>query len=202
MSTTEEIIANSIYELKQKFGETKITAETIHLVLKETIELVEDYSCPGSEKKEHVVTIVKALVIDLVEDVEEKRIILEIIEKKILENTIDLIIQATKGKLNINNNATQRKMASCIKTSIVIIIDTVMYILNSTKKSKSKSKSKQPSAPVVTTITVEPKTPAPTPTTPTTPTPITPTTPTTPTIPDDISNSQRPSELVVDESNT
>ena len=62
----EETIANTIYNLKQQFGETRITAATIHLVLKETIELVEKFSCPSAEKREHVVNIVKSLIIDLV----------------------------------------------------------------------------------------------------------------------------------------
>jgi len=152
MSTIEKTIANTIYELKLQFGKTKITTDTIHLVLKETIELVEHYSCPGSQKKEHVVTILKALITDLVEDVEEKRILLEIIDKKILENTIDLIIQATKGKLNINNKVTQRKMASCIKSSFIIIIDTVMYIRNS----RSRQKSKQKPSPILVTAAQQP----------------------------------------------
>ena len=62
--TTEERIAQTIHDLKTKWGETKITAGTIHLVLKECMELVEKFNCPGSEKKEHVITIVKEVVKD------------------------------------------------------------------------------------------------------------------------------------------
>ena len=133
----QEIIANTIHELNQKFGETRITVETIHLVLKEVIELVEHFSCPGSEKKEHVITIVKALVTDLVDNEDDKRIILEMIDKKILENTIDLIIQATKGNININKK-TQKKIVSCCKSFIPIVIDTIIYIIRSVNESKAK----------------------------------------------------------------
>ena len=139
----QDIVANTIYELKQKFGETRITANTIHVLLREVIELVEHYSCPGSEKREHVVTIVKALVTDLVDNDEEKRIILEMIDKKILENTIDLIILATKGKLNINNKQTQKKVASCCKSFIPILIDTVIHIVNSVNEANSKRQEKR-----------------------------------------------------------
>jgi len=153
--TVEEIVANTIYELKQKFGETKITVETVHLVLKEIIEIVEHFSCPGSEKKEHVITILKALVTDLVEDAEEKRIILEMIDKKILENTIDLIISATKGEFNINKKKTQKKVASCMKSTIPIIIDIIMHIVNATKNRKHRSKNnKKDEAPTRTNNTV------------------------------------------------
>ena len=107
--TTEERIARTIYDLKTKWGETKISAATIHLVLKECMELVENFDCSGAEKKEHVITIVKELVKDLVENDTEESIILELIEKKVLENTMNLIILASKGKLNINNKKNTNK---------------------------------------------------------------------------------------------
>jgi hypothetical protein len=81
LSPIQILVETTISDLKQRFGETRITANTIHLILKEVIELVEHFSCPGSEKKEHVVTIVKALVNDLVDNENEKRIILEMIDK-------------------------------------------------------------------------------------------------------------------------
>ena len=132
--TTEERIAQTIHDLKTKWGETKITTGTIHLVLKECMELVENFDCSGAEKKEHVVTIIKEVVKDLVENDEEERIILALIEKKVLENTIDLIISASKGNFNINNKKTQRKIFSCLKTAVPIIIDIVKHIINACKK--------------------------------------------------------------------
>ena len=53
----EEIVEITIIELKQKFVDTKLKAESIHIVLKEIIELVEHFGCPGSEKKKHVIKI-------------------------------------------------------------------------------------------------------------------------------------------------
>jgi len=137
----EKLVANVIFGLKLKFGETKITADTIHIVLKEVIELVEQFSCPGEEKKKHVVTIIKVLVTGLIENTEEKRVIFEIIDNKILENTIDLIISASQGKFNINNKKTQKKVSSCMKSFAPIIIDFVMRIIKSTKKKSTNKKS-------------------------------------------------------------
>ena len=142
----KEVIATTIFNLKKKFGETKITLATINLVIKDTMELVEHFSCPGKEKKKHVVNIVKALIIDLVEDVEEERILLEFIDKNILESTIDLIISATKGEFNFNNKKTQKKVASCTKSLIPIIIDTIMLIINASKSAKTKVVSKAKAA--------------------------------------------------------
>lgn len=137
-----ETMANVINELKTKWGEDKITLGTIHLVLKEGMELVEKLDCPGSEKKEHVITVVKAVVIDLVDDENDERIILELIDKKVLENTMDLIVMATKGELNLNKPETQKKLLSCGKTFLPILISIVkriISIIKNSKKSKKKS---------------------------------------------------------------
>ena len=133
--TIEENIAKVVFDLKTKWGETKISVKTIHLVLKECMELVDNFDCSGAEKKKHVVRIVKEVIKDLVEDEDQERIILEIIDKEILENTIDLIILASKGKLNINNKVTQKKIVSCTKSCIPIVIDIVMQIIKACKQS-------------------------------------------------------------------
>ena len=143
LSPIQLLVETTIYDLKQRFGETRITANTIHLILKEVIELVDHFLCPGSEKKEHVITIVKALTNDLVDNVHEKRIILEMIDKRILENAVDLIILATKGELNINNKKTQKKITSCCKSFIPMVIDTVIHIINEIKEIKAKRKEKR-----------------------------------------------------------
>ena len=146
--TTEEKIARTIYDLKTSWGEKKISATTIHLVLKECMELVENFDCPGAEKKEHVITIIKEVVKDLVENEEEERIILALIDKKVLENTMDLIILASKGKFNINNKKTQKKIVSCFKTTLPLIIDTVIHIIKACKtKSQPQSEPQKQSEP-------------------------------------------------------
>ena len=135
-SLDPETIANVVNELKTKWGEEKITVGTIHLVLKEGMELVDKLDCPGSQKKEHVITIVKAVVVDLVDDENDEKIILELIDKKILENTMDLIIMASKGQLNLNNKETQKKIMSCGKSFLPILISIVKKIISIIKESK------------------------------------------------------------------
>ncbi len=136
-SLDTESVANVVNELKTKWGEEKITVGTIHLVLKEGMELVEKLDCQGSQKKEHVITIVKAVVIDLVDDEDDERMILELIDKRILENTMDLIIMASKGQLNINSKETQKKIMSCGKSFLPILISIVKKIISIIKASKS-----------------------------------------------------------------
>ena len=138
-STIKEHTLIIITRLKEKFGEKKITLETIDLIIKECIELVEKLKYSGPGKKEHVVAIVKAVIIDLVEDPDEERLLLEIIDKKLLEKIIDLIILASKGKLDINNKKSQEKIISFIKTTLLLLIDLIIQLVNKCKKKSTTS---------------------------------------------------------------
>ena len=123
---TLEIISEIIYKLKSKYGETKITNKSIHLILRETIELVDKIKCNGPQKKKHVITIMKTLISDLVEDENEKNLFISIIENEILENMIDLIIDASRGKININKRRTQKKIIN-LTTGI---LDTLFHLIS------------------------------------------------------------------------
>jgi len=119
-----------IHKLKEKFGETKINTETIIIILKECMELVEKFQYSASDKKEYVISIVKRLILELVDDPTQKRILLDMIEQQILDNMIDLVIMASKGELNLNNIKIKKKVESCTKTTIIIIIDGIINLLN------------------------------------------------------------------------
>tara|TARA_B100001121_G_C18244911_1_gene414477 strand:- start:110 stop:547 length:438 start_codon:yes stop_codon:yes gene_type:complete len=127
-------ISELVVRLKDKIGLTKISATTIHIVLKEAMELVEEFKIPGSEKKDNVIKIVKTLVNDLVEEGAEKDLINSMIENQLLENTIDLVVSATRGKLNLNNKKTRNKLILVFGT----VLETVVKIVTiCTRKSST-----------------------------------------------------------------
>ena len=144
----EDNIETIITELKTRWKEKLITIETFHLLLKETMELVDKFNCPGIEKKQHVKSIVRIVVIELIENPDHEKVIIDIIDKDILGNTIDLIILASQGKLNLKNKKTQNQLLSCFKTIIYNVINIV-------KSKKNK--------PTPTPVPVEPEEPTPTP---------------------------------------
>ena len=127
-------ISELVVTLKDKIGLTKISAITIHIVIKEAMELVEEFKIPGSEKKDNVIKIVKTLVNDLVEEGAEKDLINSMIENQLLENTIDLVVSATRGKLNLNNKKTRNKLILVFGT----VLETVVKIVTiCTRKSST-----------------------------------------------------------------
>ena len=125
----EDNIETIITELKSTWKEKQITIETIHLLLKDSMELVDKFNCPGIEKKQHVKSIMRIVVIELIENPDHEKVIIDIIDKDILGNTIDLIILASQGKLNLKNKKTQNQLLSCFKT----IIYNVIHIVKSKK---------------------------------------------------------------------
>ena len=129
-----ELIVSLVSSLKDRVGLEKLTTKTIHIVLKEAMELVEEFKIPGSEKKDNVIKIVKTLVNDLVEEGAEKDLINSMIENQLLENTIDLVVSATRGKLNLNNKKTRNKLILVFGT----VLETVVKIVTiCTRKSST-----------------------------------------------------------------
>lgn len=131
-----ELIITLVSSLKPRIGLDKLKTNTIHIVLKEAMELVEELNIPGSEKRDNVLRVVKVLVEDLVDNGNEKQLILDIIENNVLENTMDLIIKASKGEININNKTTQKQLTRCFTVGLRIIAS---FVTACTKKPKDKT---------------------------------------------------------------
>ena len=136
--STSKMIAEMIIVLKTKIGFMKISVDTVHIVVKEGIELVEKYNYPGATKRKHVVRIVRQVIIDLVEDEDKERLILDLVNSTILENTIDLVVMASNGKLNINNEKMQKKVVKCIQSCIPFTINLISQIVEACKSNKKK----------------------------------------------------------------
>ena len=118
--------------LKKKLGNTKISISTLHIVIKECIELMDKLNIPGSEKKKHAIIIIKALLSDYVEDQDQLEILIKIIDEQLIENTIDLIIDSSKGKLDINSKKRETVIIGCA-TFLTEIINCICKKLSKKK---------------------------------------------------------------------
>tara|TARA_Y100000768_G_C23795572_1_gene594634 strand:- start:19 stop:423 length:405 start_codon:yes stop_codon:yes gene_type:complete len=96
----------SLYEitltkLKVKVSAISIRSSTLHLIIKYVMELVEQTPLKGSEQKELALKLINALIVDLTNG-EDERVLLELLNDGTIGNMIDLIIDATKGRLDVN----------------------------------------------------------------------------------------------------
>ena len=65
------------------------------------MELVEQTPLKGSEQKEMALKLIKALIVDFTEG-EDERVLLQLHNDGTIGNMIDLIVDATRGRLDIN----------------------------------------------------------------------------------------------------
>lgn len=122
--TNVNIFNASLGILKEKVSLIEIRGSTIHLIIKYVIEELDGTPLKGAEKKEMGLKLIKELVKDLAEG-EDEEILLKMINDGTIGNLIDLIIDATKGKINVNAIA---------KVSISCMTSCLPYCFPSLKK--------------------------------------------------------------------
>lgn len=82
-----------------------ITPDTIVAVLQYAMEAVEVTTLTGDEKKKAVMDIVRKAVLDAPMEDHIEKILIEMIDDGIVSHTIDIIVSASRGNLNLNGMA-------------------------------------------------------------------------------------------------
>ena len=90
-----------------------ITPQSLVLLSKYAMEIVEATSLKGSEQKEMVIRLVKKIVEDSPLEEAEKKLCADLIEKGTISQMIDLVVDATKGRLKINQEEIIERGATC-----------------------------------------------------------------------------------------
>ena len=114
-STFKTMYDFTLQKVKEKVSAISITPSTLHLIIKYVMEEVEETPAKGAEQKEMALKLIRALVIDLTEGADEE-VLLKLLDDNSISNLIDLIVDATKGKLNIN--AVTKVTSGCINKCI------------------------------------------------------------------------------------
>lgn len=97
----QNVYETTLSKLKVKVSAITIRSSTLHLIIKYVMELVEQTSLKGSEQKEMALKLIRALIVDFT-DAEDERVLLQLLDDGTIGNMIDLIVDATRGRLDIN----------------------------------------------------------------------------------------------------
>jgi hypothetical protein len=89
-------------DLKEKIGDMEINADTIIQILRFAMEVVETTQVKGAEQKELVIKLVRQVVVEAPITDEKERLLLDMIDHGVLGNTVDLVVMASKGELDVN----------------------------------------------------------------------------------------------------
>ena len=79
------------------------------------MEAIEKTPIKGAEQKEMALKLIRALIVDLTENNDEE-VLLKLLDDGTIGNMIDLIVDATRGKLDINTVA--QVSSGCFKHCI------------------------------------------------------------------------------------
>ena len=80
---------------------TPINVTSIHLIIRTVMEVIEGTPIKGSQQKTLALKILRQLFIDFTDDDIESTLI-KLLDSGAIGNLIDLIVDASKGKTNIN----------------------------------------------------------------------------------------------------
>lgn len=97
----QNVYETTLSKLKVKVSAITIRSSTLHLIIKYVMELVEQTPLKGSEQKEMALKLIRALIVDFT-DAEDERVLLQLLDDGTIGNMIDLIVDATRGRLDIN----------------------------------------------------------------------------------------------------
>ena len=89
-------------DFQAKISLVTVSPESIMLILQYAMETVELTTLKGEAKKDAVVDLVRNVVVDAPIDSKVESILLEMIDDGIIKHTIDVIVSASRGRLNLN----------------------------------------------------------------------------------------------------
>ena len=101
----DKICQELLPKLKLKIGSLEINGRTLMVAMRYAMELVELTKVKGEEQKQIVLKLLRYIVRDAPLSEKKEKLCLKLINGGIVGQTIDLIVDATHGNLNINNVA-------------------------------------------------------------------------------------------------
>ena len=98
----DELCRELLEKLRLKLGPLEINGRTLMIAMRYAMELVELTELKGEEQKQLVIRILQQLVKDAPLSEKKEKLCLKLISSGIIGQTIDLIVDASKGNFKIN----------------------------------------------------------------------------------------------------
>ena len=108
------IFETSLEKLKNRMDDIDITPQTLIIIMKYAMEIIEISELKGSEQKDMALRLLRSVISNAELNESIKSTCLQMIDSGALGQTIDLIIDATKGRIQINQKLIMDTASSCI----------------------------------------------------------------------------------------
>jgi hypothetical protein len=93
---------NCMKQLKSKLGGIEVSVENFMVIVRFAMEVVEVTQLKGSAQKELAVRLVRTVVVEAPISDNKEKLLLDMIDQGVLGNTVDLVVDASRGKLDVN----------------------------------------------------------------------------------------------------
>jgi hypothetical protein len=104
-SLLDPAFEHALEQVKSRVGVSEVTAQSLMLIVKYAMEVVELVDLKGSEQRELALRLVRRVVQDAPISDEKEQLCLDMIDSGAVGQTIDLVIDATNGHVNVNQIA-------------------------------------------------------------------------------------------------
>ena len=101
-NTVEDLMTQIMEYVKSMLQDVGIKPSTLPKVIGYVMEAIETTPMKGKEQKDFCLKVIDGLIQEL-HDSDEKKILQDISSSGGIEGTIELVVSASKGELNINN---------------------------------------------------------------------------------------------------
>lgn len=98
----EQVFQSAYAQLKGRIRDVEITPQTIITVLRVAMEVVEMTQLKGEDQRVLAVRLVRRAVEEAPISDDREKLLLDMIDNGILDNTIELVVAATRGQINVN----------------------------------------------------------------------------------------------------
>lgn len=105
MSEEDNLFDYCMLELKKKIDGIEVTNDTVITILKYAMEVVELSKAKGDSQRELAIKLVRKVVVDAPIQDEKEKLLLDLIDNGILANTVELVVEASRGDIDVNNVA-------------------------------------------------------------------------------------------------
>ena len=101
--TVEQIIFKKAFEtLNEKLKDKAIDVGNVMLIVRYAMEIVETTQVKGEKQKDLAVKLIEKIIVDAPISDEKEKFLLDMLKEGVVASTIDLVVAASRGQLNIN----------------------------------------------------------------------------------------------------
>lgn len=99
----DELFEMALAQLQKRVGLTEVNAKSLILIVKYAMEVVEMTELKGTEQREFALRLIKRVIIDAPLNDDDEEFCLDMVNSGAVGQTIDLVVDATNGQLNVNS---------------------------------------------------------------------------------------------------